>query len=120
FVVVFPKFQRTHLTTNACGLLLQYVLDISAFGGIGIRRVQWQASDKDHPSVPPAEKMGFKFEGVFRWDRVMPGDSRGLGEAMFRRGDPTLRRDSAILAMCWDDWEQEGREALLERMDRKI
>jgi hypothetical protein len=51
--------------------------------------------------------MGFKFEGVLRWDRVMPGDRRDLGEAMLRRGDlmpGTLRRDSAILAMCWDDW----------------
>ncbi|KAF9225370.1 hypothetical protein BS17DRAFT_778510 [Gyrodon lividus] len=60
----------SHITTNACALLLQYALDLPAFGGLGLRRVQWQASDENCASVGAAETMGFKFEGVLRWDRV--------------------------------------------------
>ncbi|KIJ66383.1 hypothetical protein HYDPIDRAFT_86222 [Hydnomerulius pinastri MD-312] len=124
FVVILPKFQRTHVTTHACGLLLQYALDLpsSPGGGLGLRRVQWQASNLNVPSVKAAKAMGFKFEGVLRWDRVMPGDRTGLGEIKLREGDPmpgTLKRDTAMLAVCWDDWEEGGREMLLKRMDRR-
>ncbi|KIJ66374.1 hypothetical protein HYDPIDRAFT_174488 [Hydnomerulius pinastri MD-312] len=124
FVVIFPKFQRTHVTTNACGLLLQYALDLpsSPGGGLGLRRVQWQACDKNIASVRAAENLGFKFESMLKWDRVMPGDRTGLDELKLREGDPrpgTKRRDTAMLAVCWDDWEEGVREKVLRRMDRR-
>ncbi len=42
-VIVLPAFQRTFVSANAIGLLLQYVLDVPAAGGLGFRRVAWSA-----------------------------------------------------------------------------
>lgn len=38
--IIFPAFQRTHVATNAIGLLLLYTLDPPSAGGLGLRRVQ--------------------------------------------------------------------------------
>jgi len=66
--------------------------------------------------------MGFKLEGIFRWDFIFPGSktraANGGGE---REGDPrpgTVGHDTAILALCWDDWERE-RARVLQAMDRR-
>ncbi|KAL8710358.1 MAG: hypothetical protein Q9225_007306, partial [Loekoesia sp. 1 TL-2023] len=50
FLVILPAFQRTHVTTNAVGLLLRYALDSPDEGGLGLRRVQWQASSVNEAS----------------------------------------------------------------------
>lgn len=39
-VIIFPAFQRTHVATNAIGLLLLYTLDPPSAGGLGLRRVE--------------------------------------------------------------------------------
>lgn len=45
FVVVFPPFQRTHVASNAVGVLLRYCLDLptAARSALGLRRVEWCA-----------------------------------------------------------------------------
>jgi RimJ/RimL family protein N-acetyltransferase len=40
-VLIFPAFQRTHISTNAIGLLLLWILDPPSAGGLGLRRVEW-------------------------------------------------------------------------------
>jgi hypothetical protein len=54
--------------------------------------------------------MGFRFEGICRWQRTLPGgkETGGNGKTL-REGDPkrtALGRNSAVLAICWDDWEE--------------
>ncbi|KAI4181280.1 MAG: hypothetical protein L6R41_006705, partial [Letrouitia leprolyta] len=44
WVVILPAFQRTHVTSNAVGLLLHYALDTPEQGGLRLRRVQWHAN----------------------------------------------------------------------------
>ncbi|KAF8309222.1 acyl-CoA N-acyltransferase [Clavulina sp. PMI_390] len=121
-VLIIPKCQRTHVLTNACGLLLQYTLNRPEEGGLGLRRIQWQANSANQPSVDAAKKLGFQWEGVIRWDSVLhqsklagpgnhvrqPEDGRGTG------------RHTAMLAMCWDDWEGGQREALAIKMILRI
>lgn len=123
FVIVLPAFQRTHVASNAVGLLLHYCLDLPAEGGLGLRRVVWQANALNRPSVGAAERMGFRLEGVLRWDRVIPkgrvhaGNRRGE-----REGDPKAGyegRDTAMLGLCWDDWEGGAREKVDAIMARK-
>lgn len=52
--------------------------------------------------------MGFRWEGVQRWEYVLAGHKPGNGREV-REGNPragTRGRDTAILAVCWDDWEE--------------
>lgn len=129
FVLVLPPYRHTHVTSNAVGLLMHYALDLpsplSGPGGLGLRRVVWQANAVNEASIRAAERMGFRMEGIKRWDRVFhDGLSKGkvgngrdgrVGEG--REGD--LGRDTAVLAICWDDWEGGGRERVDGVMNRR-
>lgn len=115
FVITFPRYQRTHLTSNMVGLLLQYCLELPENGGLGMRRVQWQAHVQNAASVRVSERMGFRYEGVKRWDRVIPASvgKPNTAERFPREGDSRKEdwgRHTALLALCWDDWEDGARE----------
>ncbi|TDZ87557.1 Bifunctional chorismate mutase/prephenate dehydratase [Colletotrichum sidae] len=43
YIMIFPDYQRTHVTTNAVGLMLQKAFATTEGGGFGIRKVLWQA-----------------------------------------------------------------------------
>lgn len=122
FVLMLPAFRRTHVTSNAVGLLLHYALDLPTAGGLGLRRVVWQTSHINAASIRTAERMGFKWEGLLRWMWVLPeGKELGNGRET-RKGDPRenqLGRDTVILALCWDDWENGGKEQVDAIMARK-
>ncbi|EJD06858.1 uncharacterized protein FOMMEDRAFT_33555, partial [Fomitiporia mediterranea MF3/22] len=115
FVVVFPEFQKTHVTSNAIGLLLHYCLELPAEHakgelkydpGLGLRRVQWQAHGENAQSVRSAERMRFRKEGLIRWDRPMREGKIGMHvspeRAALRAG---VGIHSWMLSLCWDDWE---------------
>lgn len=123
FVITFPPFQRTHVTSNAVGLLLQYALDPPAKGGLGMRRVQWQTSSANGASMLAAERMGFKKEGVLRWDRVFYGGGskgkQGNGKQVPKGDGEDLGRDTVVYSICWDDWEEGGREKMVGIMERR-
>lgn len=67
FVIVFPPYQGTHVASQAIGLMMRCALDKISDGGLGVRRLQWQAHASNHTSVRVAQKMGFKLECVLRW-----------------------------------------------------
>ena len=112
FVLTFTRFQRTHVTSHAIGLLLHYALDVPSAGGLGLRRNEWRASPSNQASIRAAERMGFKRDGYFRWNWVLP-EGKEMGNGLQRReGDPRIRnvgRDSLIMSICWDDWEDSAR-----------
>jgi len=142
-VVILPKFQRTHVASNAVGLLLHYSLDLPAAGitngnfsaynlkkpsaklALGLRRVSWTANIQNEPSIRLAERLGFRKEGILRWDRVMPRDRKTMGignGSAVRNGDAKLEcvgRDTVLLSLCWDDWENGGREKVDAIMARE-
>jgi RimJ/RimL family protein N-acetyltransferase len=124
FVITFPRFQRTHITSNAIGLLLHFALDLPAAGGLGLRRVAWKANAANAQSVRTAERMGFRKEGVVRWERALPKGKTAGGNAISGErasGDPKrecLGRDTVLLSLCWDDWEEGGQEAVDAIMQR--
>ncbi|KAG6372490.1 acyl-CoA N-acyltransferase [Boletus reticuloceps] len=123
-IIVLPPFQQTHVTTNAVGLLLRYALDLPTASppGLGLRRVQWQTSEKNEGSIRVAERMGFKREARLLWDRVFVGGQGKVGNGEdIREGDPrpgTLGRHTVVFAICWDDWENGGREQVARLMER--
>ncbi|KAJ7722902.1 acyl-CoA N-acyltransferase [Mycena maculata] len=91
FIITLPRFQRTHVASNAAGLLLHFLLDAPAAGGLGLRRVAWKANTQNTQSVRAAERLGFRKEGVLRWDRVLPEwktEVMGGNGGAARDGDP--------------------------------
>jgi RimJ/RimL family protein N-acetyltransferase len=113
FVMIAKQFQRTHVTTNAVGLLLQW-----CFSELGLHRVQWQANHRNEPSIQTAVKIGFTREGIIRWQRVLPASKRDVGELVNRNGKEEVGRHSAMLAMYWDDWEAGLKDTVATRMAR--
>jgi len=123
WVIMFSMFQRTHVTTNACGILLKHCLDPPG-KGMGFRRVQWTAHAENEKSIKAAQRLGFEMEGILRWSRVIPRGKPGL-DGVFRGSEGHTNREepgrhSAMLSLCWDDWLTDGkRERLMRMMERR-
>lgn len=121
YIVILPSFQRSHVLSNAVGLLLHYCLNrpIDSPKGLGLRRVQWMANEHNAPSVKAAERMGFRHEGIIRWNWVLPQEKTGNKP---REGDQfpaNPGRNTAALSLCWDDWDSGTKEKVRAIMDRK-
>ncbi|KAJ3997349.1 acyl-CoA N-acyltransferase [Lentinula boryana] len=114
FVLVLPQARHTHVASHMIGLLMRYALNLPAEGGLGLRRVQWSANVKNEGSIGLARKMGMRIEGVKRWARVLEVEKAEGGNGIAtRKGDPREEcagRDTVTLAICWDEWEDEGKE----------
>ncbi|KAM5485267.1 hypothetical protein McanCB56680_002188 [Microsporum canis] len=127
FLVVLPAFQRTHVTTHAVGLLLQYALDAPDCndpqkGGLGLRKVLWQTGTTNAASRATAKKMGFEQEGILRWDRVyydaVPMKKESNGRRMPEHGDERhLGRDTVFFGLCWDEWHDGKKQMVQQRME---
>lgn len=113
--IITPSFQRTHVSTHSIGILLRWCLELPSAGGLGLRRAQWSGNPENAATVKVAKKMGMVEEGIMRWNFVVPEGN--LGEKS-RDGDPLpgLGRDSMMLAVCWDDWEERVRDHVDEIM----
>lgn len=122
WVITFPAFQRTYVTSNSVGILLRYCLELSTASppGLGLRRVQWTSWTKNAASVKAATRMQLKNEGTNRWKwMTTPPGKEGNRP---REGDsqPAIHGwDVVTLAICADDWEDGGREKVQAVIDRK-
>ena len=122
-LVVLPKYHRTHVTSNAVGLMLQHALMATEDGGMGLRRVQWQANSMNLASIRVAERMGFLKEGLLRWHYVFRNGAQTakVGNGRTLPGgscESDFGRDTVVLGLCWDDWENGAREIVQKVMDR--
>lgn len=118
--LLISRFQRTFVGTQANALLLHFCLDNVAEGGLGLRRVQWQANASNVASVNAAKRLGFQWEGLIRWQQVLPmGKTGSEGGGLEREGLPRVGwdgrewgpgRHTAMLSLCWEDWVGGGRE----------
>ena len=64
--------------------------------------------------------MGFKREGVMRWHWILSEDHARDGN-MPRKTDKWPEkpgRDSILLSLCWDDWEDGARELVQKQMSK--
>ncbi|KAK4544000.1 hypothetical protein LTR36_004774 [Oleoguttula mirabilis] len=122
-VIVFPAFQRTHVGTNAIGLLLMWTLDRPSAGGLGLRRVEWQTHTENAASRRTALRMGFEFEGIARWQRVVLPGKVGLPVDALQERNGTKEegrgRSSAIFSIVWDEWD-EKRPSVVAQMERRL
>ncbi|KAM5543697.1 hypothetical protein V8D89_002314 [Ganoderma adspersum] len=108
-VILFPQFHHTHVAKEMVGVMLRYDLELPTASppGIGFRRVEWQAHPGNKPSLGLAERMGFKRDGVVRWLWVLPDELKEMGDECTRADafEGRTGRHTAILSVCWDDWE---------------
>lgn len=121
-IIIFPAFQRSHVSSNAIGLMLQYTLDPPSAGGLGLRRVEWKCHSENESSRRAALRMGFELEGTLRWERVFPGGAVGLPVDAFEKRNGTSGeapgRHTAIFSIVWDEWD-EKRVKVVGIMERK-
>ena len=121
-ITVFPQFQRTHVASNAIGLVLLWTLDPPSKGGLGLRRVEWLTHSMNEGSRRVAERMGFELEGILRWQRALPEGAVGMSVVELERRNGTneekLGRHTAIYSIVWDEWE-EKRPNVVEQMGRR-
>lgn len=66
-----PLLQRTPAATEAMYLLMR-----RAFAELGYRRYEWKCDALNAPSRVAAERLGFRFEGVFRQATIYKGRNR--------------------------------------------
>ncbi|WP_312046279.1 GNAT family protein [Erwinia sp.] len=71
YVTFSPALQRTPLSTESHFLLMRY-----AFDELGYRRYEWKCDSLNAPSRRAAERLGFRYEGLFRQAIVYKGRSR--------------------------------------------
>jgi RimJ/RimL family protein N-acetyltransferase len=65
-----PPLQRTPAATEAMHLMMKNVFDL------GYRRYEWKCDSLNAPSRRAAERLGFRFEGIFRQAVVYKGRNR--------------------------------------------
>lgn len=66
-----PLLQRRPAATEAMFLLMQRV-----FSELGYRRCEWKCDALNAPSRRAAERLGFRFEGIFRQATIYKGRNR--------------------------------------------
>ncbi|KAF7760761.1 hypothetical protein Agabi119p4_10170 [Agaricus bisporus var. burnettii] len=125
YLIILPAFQRTHVSSNAVGLILNWVLNLPTdpvHPGLGLRRAYWSANALNTRSIALAQRLGMKLEVVMRWERVLPAERAAFAkQGQLRERDPKRElpgRDTAKLAICWDDWVEGGKEAADRAMNR--
>ncbi len=66
-----PRLQRSRAATEAMYLMMH-----RAFDELGYRRYEWKCDALNAPSRQAAERLGFRFEGIFRQAVVYKGRNR--------------------------------------------
>jgi RimJ/RimL family protein N-acetyltransferase len=66
-----PRLQRTRAATESMFLMMR-----RAFEELGYRRYEWKCDSLNEPSRRAAERLGFRFEGIFRQAVVYKGRTR--------------------------------------------
>ena len=66
-----PALQRKPAATEAMYLMMK-----RAFDELGYRRYEWKCDNLNAPSLAAAQRLGFRFEGIFRQAMVVKGRSR--------------------------------------------
>lgn len=122
-IVVLPRFQKSHVTSNTVGLMLQYAFAPAEDGGLGLQRVQWHCSTANAASARVAERMGFEKVGVIPYHMKFPLGKRhgklGNGKPLPPGSHPDdVWRDTFYYSLSWDLWEDEAREKVEKAMSR--
>lgn len=123
-IVVLPKYQQTHVTSNAVGLLMLKAYTSPEEGGLGLARTEWKCNATNIPSMRVAERLGYQKVGVIPYHMKFP-----LGRTKGKQGNEKplppgsdrndLWRDTVYYSLSWDVWETEARTKVQRAMARR-
>lgn len=99
-----PRLARTTAATEAMVLMMGHAF------ALGYRRYEWKCDALNAPSRRAAERLGFRFEGIFRQHRVVQGRNRDTAWFSVLDGDwPALERAFARW-LAPDNFDPQGRQ----------
>ncbi len=99
-----PELRRSRAATEAMALMMRHAFEL------GYRRYEWKCDALNKPSRAAAERLGFRFEGIFRQATVVKGRNRDTAwYAVIDRDWPTL----AAAYAAWlapDNFDSQGKQ----------
>ncbi|WP_219209855.1 GNAT family N-acetyltransferase [Variovorax boronicumulans] len=110
-VTFSPLLKKTPLSTEA-----QYLLMRLAFDTLGYRRYEWKCDSCNAPSRRAAQRLGFRFEGIFRQVLVYKGRSRDTAWFSVIDSEWPALRSAFERWLAPDNFDAQGRQrSALER-----
>lgn len=95
--------QRTRMATEAHFLLMGFV-----FEALGYRRYEWKCDSLNTPSRKAAERLGFRFEGIFRQALVYKGRNRDTAWFSILDGEWPMLRNAFISWLAPQNFDEKG------------
>jgi len=118
-----PLLQQTPAATEAMFLMMRRV-----FSELGYRRYEWKCDALNAPSRKAAERLGFRFEGIFRqatiykgrnrdtaWHSILDREWPDLEQAFSNWLDPTNFDERGRQKVGLSDFSQKSRQPQLEK-----
>lgn len=104
-ICLAPSLQRSRAASEAFYLIMRRVFD-----EMGYRRLEWKCDDRNQPSKRAAERLGFRYEGLFRQHMIVKGRNRDTAWYSILDSDwPTVKAGfDAWLAP--ENFDAEGRQ----------
>ncbi|WP_110630166.1 GNAT family N-acetyltransferase [Salinicola salarius] len=99
-----PRMARTPISSEALMLLIRHVFEL------GYRRVEWKCDALNAPSRRAAERLGFRFEGIFRQHRVVNGRNRDTAWFSILDGEWPAIRECHRRWLAPDNFDAGGRQ----------
>lgn len=111
-LIFSPRMQRTAVATEAMYLMMKRAFEL------GYRRYEWKCDSLNAKSRAAAERLGFKFEGIFRQDRAYKGRSRDTAWfSVIDREWPELEKEFCVW-LAPENFDQSGKQRARLRGDR--
>jgi len=105
FIVFAKALRRTAAATDAMALMAAYV-----FETLGYRRYEWKCDAENAASRTAAERLGFRFEGVFRNDMWVRGRNRDTAWYSITDAEWPVRARALSAWLSPDNFDMGGRQ----------
>ncbi len=103
-IVLSPVAQKTRLATEAFFLVLDKVF------ALGYRRVEWKCDARNGASRRAAQRLGFRFEGLFHQHMIVKGENRDTSWFAMLDQDWMQQRAAFIGWLADSNFDAEGRQ----------
>jgi RimJ/RimL family protein N-acetyltransferase len=89
-----------------------FLMMIRVFDGLGYRRYEWKCDVLNKRSIKAAERLGFKFEGIFRQATMYKNRNRDTAWFSIIDKDWPQLKESIQLWLNPENFDQEGQQKL--------
>lgn len=100
-----PALQRTPISTEAMYLMMRRV-----FEDWGYRRYEWKCDSLNAPSRAAAQRLGFRYEGLFRNNLVVKGRNRDTAWFSITRDEWPGLRQAFETWLAPENFDEAGRQ----------